>query len=354
MRLMVYPASNEISSFARYREMLKDIDSLSLVVPRGRGKEGEDFSQVDMGEFCSMPIQTNFHASLMTADTLYLPESPFQVSPSFLQKEIEDSVAKNKTIYAENLCLKELSGSSDLQLPSAAWRCPFTITKAMNPIACTIPVPVVFVMGLGPHTNKFEVQLALRKAFIQSGYRVSQIASKRMSWFFGFDSLPDDFWTCCSSAREKIIYLNRFLYDKYIEEKPDVMIIGVPGSIMPLNHLRFEEVCDMAFFYSQAVHPDLTVLCIYAHDYSQEYFNMLTTVCKYRYNVDVSQFVVAGSEAVLSFETSLSEFATVPESFVRDKLASFSSDSVKLYYALNSNDMTALGDDAIEKLIHNF
>lgn len=44
MRLLVYPASREVSGFARYKDLLTEYDEVSLCAPRGWCNEGDDFS----------------------------------------------------------------------------------------------------------------------------------------------------------------------------------------------------------------------------------------------------------------------------------------------------------------------
>lgn len=51
-------------------------------------------------------------------------------------------------------------------------------------------IPVVFIAGITPYTEKFHVQLALRKHLLDDGYKVSQIGSKAFCNLFGFHAYP--------------------------------------------------------------------------------------------------------------------------------------------------------------------
>lgn len=42
-----------------------------------------------------------------------------------------------------------------------------------------IDIPVVAVMGIGQNVQKFDLQLYLRSRFIDKGYKVSQIGTKK-------------------------------------------------------------------------------------------------------------------------------------------------------------------------------
>ena len=47
MRLMVYPASKEVSALARYRNLIKDFDEVVFVTPNHIAKDGDDFAALD-------------------------------------------------------------------------------------------------------------------------------------------------------------------------------------------------------------------------------------------------------------------------------------------------------------------
>lgn len=46
-------------------------------------------------------------------------------------------------------------------------------------------------MGIGQNVQKFDLQLYLRSRFIDKGYKVSQIGTKKISGLFGLHPLPD-------------------------------------------------------------------------------------------------------------------------------------------------------------------
>ena len=53
-----------------------------------------------------------------------------------------------------------------------------------------ITTPIMLICGLSAETNKFELQIKIRKELVNRGYLVSQIGSKNGSELFGMHSFP--------------------------------------------------------------------------------------------------------------------------------------------------------------------
>lgn len=351
MRLMIFPITKESSAFARYDEMLVDYQSVALVTLEGFGADGSDFMTIDGGGTSGKQISTNFHNELDKSDAIYFTAGAARLPSAFLKKFIEEAAAKNKRIYID-------AALTTMELPEVEVLCSdnFTCDDTFSdetPEFFLIPIPVIFVYGTGPYTNKFEVQLALRKNFIDLGYSVSQVGTRKESQFFGFSSLPDMFFNSQRTVKETVVALNRYFYSKYLSEKPEVMIVGIPGGITQVNPMRFEEMGDMAFLISQAITPDLSILCSYGHGFSEDHMNWLNNICKYRLNSPVSHFVLSNTDATLSFETHESEYMTVPMDFLRNSCTSDPKLAIDFFYALDKDSMKRLGSEVTKTLIYN-
>ncbi len=347
MRLMVYPASKEVSALARHQNLVKDFDEVVFVTPNHIANDGDDFSVLDGGMPTGISVSTSFEEELKRADAVFFAKSYISISEQALQNSMQLAKKEGKKIFSQY----NLQDGTPV-LPGEG------LTFAKNtyedmPLICDIPVPVVFVMGAGPHTNKFETQLSLYEYFQKKGYVVSHIGSKSIAGFFGVDFFTEDYCNAQISVRDKIIMLNRAIYRKYLKERPDVMIIGIPGGFMQLNPMRYEEIGDMAYIVSQAVTPDASVLCTYASDFTEEHLEWLKNVCQYRLNAPIKNLVISNTVMDISFETQQCEYTTIPLEYLKEKNPLQQCADLNMFYALDPDDMDALGTAIEDQLASN-
>lgn len=147
-----------------------------------------------------------------------------------------------------------------------------------------INVPVIAVFGVGQYTGKFSIQMYLRKYFMKEGYKVSQIGSRNDCELYGVHPFPRELF---DSGKESIILFNHYVKSIELEEKPDVLILGIPDAIMPIND---EFPCDfgvLPFEVFNAVKPDVGICTLYCGTYSKDFFDSLKTCIQYRYGISV-------------------------------------------------------------------
>ena len=79
---------------------------------------------------------------------------------------------------------------------------------------------------------------------------------------------------------------------KYIEEneKPEVIVVGIPGELLPLTKQKPGNFGIIAYEILNAVDPDFTILSLYKDEYKEEYFEEMNNLLHYRYNVDADCF----------------------------------------------------------------
>lgn len=154
-------------------------------------------------------------------------------------------------------------------------------------------VPVIAVMGIGRNVQKFDLQLYLRKKFTDRGYKVSQIGTKRISELYGFHPVPSFLFTNEYTDVEKIIAFNKTIKSLEEKEKPDVIIIGIPDSIMPLNKKHHFSFGLYAYEICNAVPPDYTIVSPAANDYNNEFYEQIGEYVKYKYNTEVDSYYIS-------------------------------------------------------------
>lgn len=157
-----------------------------------------------------------------------------------------------------------------------------------------IDVPIVAVLGIGQNVQKFDLQLYFRKRFIDKGYKVSQIGTKKISGLYGFHPLPDFIFNSSYSDVDKVYAINRIIKEISVYEKPDVILIGIPDSLLPLNNKHRFSFGLYAYEILNAVQPDFVVMSLMANDgYNDDFYSEILKMAKYKYNINIDAYFVS-------------------------------------------------------------
>lgn len=150
-----------------------------------------------------------------------------------------------------------------------------------------IDVPLVTVSGIDEKTDKFELQLELKTRLEQDGYHVLWISSREESFLCGEYPFPGFMFSTGNSETKKILMYNHFV--KYIstERKPDVILLGIPGGIMPNSKQQVGNFGITAFEVFNAITADFNILAIHCNGNNQEYLDRLLNAMKYKFSVEV-------------------------------------------------------------------
>lgn len=133
------------------------------------------------------------------------------------------------------------------------------------------------------------------KKFQEQGYKVSQVGTKRYSALFGFHVLPQfpeaPLW-------KKILLYNRYFKDIVSREDPDVLIVGVPGGIMPIDERHNELFGETAIAISKSLNPDVTILSLYLVKVDSAFLSDIEKYFRYALGVSLDYFHLSSSKLV--------------------------------------------------------
>ena len=297
---------------------------------------------IDLGEYTIKGLVVLENSNISSVDEMSMPiidvadveydafDNVIVIEPEFYRHSfIENSIKKGKNVIyieqkeKEDFDLKQLDSVSEEQ---------------------QIFVPVVFVAGTAPYTEKFHVQLALRKHLLDNGYKVSVIGSKTYSGLFGLHSFPFFMYENMDNIQKIILFKK---YVKYIEmiEQPDLIIIGIPGAIMAINKKHHFDFGITAYMVSQAVAGDYVIMSmLYGKKYTTEQLEELSRVCKYRLNFEVDSFHL--SNAWLDPSTLKDDRLKI----IKMGKKEYDQKVDKLYDLMNPDDMDKVYEDMIAKL----
>lgn len=307
-KTLIYPYDEQFSPILRNAYYPDDLEITRIVSPNGWGYGNKDAGATDSGPEIGLTITTSFEEALSDVDTVLFAQSD---RPMDYQKSIwpcMTAAIENKkniiNILNDPLCNHaELTAASNSNGKSYHAYCngAFELESEFLTLYHTneyrneplqIHSPVVFVYGLIEQVGKFDTQISLARYFTDKGYSPALVGSRDYAHLGGAIPAPDFLFGGSVQEHVKILMFNHYM--KYIESvvKPDVMIVGVPGGILPFNATAHNRFGITAYEISRAVSPDASILCTYQDDFDDDYFSQMSTMCHYRFSSPIDAFII--------------------------------------------------------------
>lgn len=262
--------------------VLHDFDNVSvkeIASPNGWGYVGEDAGD-KIGIQAGIIVKDKQDICWKQIDKLLLMPSILPLDERELQDVVELAASFQVEVVDMRVPKERVLLKSETDTPESELK--------------EIDLPIVLVIGTGERTNKFDIQLAIRDCFKQNGYHVSQIGTKGYCEYLDFHSFPE-FMYGGQPVTEGIIKFNHYVHEIANTEEADVIVIGVPGGLVPYNEKYLNDFGYLNFMVANAVKPDYVVLATVCVDYNSEYINSVTNVLQYKYEYDVDAVFISNS-----------------------------------------------------------
>lgn len=318
MKLLIFPFSEEFIHFTMYPHLLHEFTDVIPIAIKGSGLEGT-YSDIFINNLeQGYVVSSDFESALRVADAVFFGYQ-HNVKIDVYTRMIELVLVAKKRIYIEKdlfQMLPERFSYMDCDMLSFD---EIPIVSGDSNKLYRIQIPVIFVASVGETCDKYLVQLGLKNNLEKNNYKVAQWGTKTYSSLFGINPLPKYLFDL-HSARDKIISFNHHIYNRIAHEKADVAIIGIPGGIMRLNPLSFDDFGEYAFIIGNAITADTGVLCFYAIDINEELIDRTCAACLYRLNMKPRYINIASKSISLSLEKMKNELHNVPTSHIYDNI----------------------------------
>lgn len=362
-KLAIYPFNEQFNPILRHETLLNRYEIVHLISPAGWGLGGMDAGYADGGRCLGKIVTNNFDEALESCDTIVFIDSYHQLDfKQYIYPKIKQSVEASKNI----ICILDLEPivveeTGNLCKNNGVYFKYFGSKKDHNEVPnynitreniYKINTPVIFVLSISEKTHKFEIQLTLRESLIGMGYKVSQVGTRSYSNMLGFHSFPEFMYGTSVTDSMKIVMFNRFIKAIEDNEKPDVMIIGIPGGLLPFNDEFTNRFGILAFEISNAVTPDASVLCLPYNEYKQEDLEHLFISIRYKLGFDIDCYNLSNIQPdwmniAKGVEVS---FATISSDFVDEKRANLQKAGLPIYNVLNPEDAEKIVLKLVDKL----
>ncbi|WP_449602959.1 TIGR04066 family peptide maturation system protein [Paenibacillus sp. Marseille-Q9583] len=305
-KLAVYPFHKGLMPLLLTESELQNFELMYAVVPKG----WESFDEVDDTKKALICDEESFYLNdlINSVDVLLLCKPQFQVDESGYCRLTSLAEEKGKHImYVAEL--KTVLNQSTIE----GWEClnlEHPSISKQNALA-SIDVPVILIMGMGENCGKWNLQLKLSENFRNSGYKMSLISSNALSRLWGYHTIPDIIDGNDLTFSEQVESMNAYI--KYIEqaENPDVIIIGVPGSILKYSTSVPNGYGYIPFLISNAVTPDITILSLYNGNYEESHLKEMKSTCLYKYGVNIDYYHISENVCLYNPEARQLEYYSV-------------------------------------------
>lgn len=361
-KLMIYPYDDEFNPVLKHKDLLEGYRISEVVSLKGWGFCGKDagitnardklgflvtnefadrLNQCDAVLFCETRIPVDFDKIILPKVDLAAKYGKSILFAAKLEGQDYDEVLRK--CNENNVDFKYFHNGGKVWDDGNIGRFEESLLDIFT--------PVIFVFGTSQRTNKFDIQLSLRKSFMDKGYRVSQIGSRNYCELLGFHSFPS-FMSSNRSEDSKILMFNRYVKEIELTEAPDVIIIGIPGGVIPFNTKFTNKFGIFAYEVSQAVTPDASIFSSLYNEYRAEYFSMLSASVKYKLGYDIDCFNLSNNifDWIDSDYNGKEVYVTVSADIVDEKLKDFDKLDTPVGNVLNDDSAERMAEFLMDKL----
>ncbi|WP_024834414.1 TIGR04066 family peptide maturation system protein [Ruminiclostridium josui] len=357
-RLLVYPFDNDFLATIKHNELISEYEISKLVSPNGWGFVGKDAGSTGKCKETGIKVEGNFKEALGDCDAVLFIDSHLKLDfEKIVYPKMLETIKEKKNILCEikveDKIKKELAElasnngvSCDFLGDNEVWSSPEK-SEIYN-----VNTPVIFVLGVSERTSKFEIQLALRKRLIKEGYKVSQVGTKKYCELLGFHSMPSFMFGNNLSEPEKITLFNHYIKKMEKEEKPDVIIIGLPGGTMKFNNKYTCNYGITSYEISQAIIPDAAICSVLYADYKLTYFENIFKSLQYKLGFKVDCFNLSNYQFDLVRTESFGQmcYTLLDSTAVIQKIENLSGLETPVYNILDEDHADKMYNFILDKL----
>lgn len=262
-RLMIYPYSKAYEPYVLYEGLLQiEGEISSLVTPNGSGLVGK---WVCYGEK-ELEISGDYEGQLEQCDAVwFVNDEKFVLSEAMIEEKLQEAVKRGKKILFTRTSVADQGRIEEMIPTEQNMSClGKNIGKDSLDVDYCHPIdtPVLVVYGTERDTDKLAVQLALREELIRRGYRTASISSRMDGGLYGMYPMPAYMLKPMCSEGDKIRKYNHYVRQIELEEQPEILIVGIPGGVLPYDRVDHNDYGILAYEISFAVPCDAAIVCI--------------------------------------------------------------------------------------------
>jgi len=153
----------------------------------------------------------------------------------------------------------------------------------------------------------------------------------------------------------KILLFNRYVKRLEVAEKPDIIILGVPGAVQNLSEKFTMGFAVTPYLTFNAVLVDYLILCSF-FEISEDFFCKISTMCEYKFGCPVDCFHISDVivDMMSSEEKKIIITKVLNRDFTKQKLAELKDAEIQKFNILEPKNEVRLFDLITEKIAADF
>lgn len=310
MRISFFPFTPEVEGLVRNISVLNSFEIFSIISFKEDMVKLKSY-QDNTGIFCT----TSVEKGLQQTDCLVLLPKCLEPQWDKYYDCINYATQHNITIYGGQELVNRLPEEGYRNFANLLHNDVTLTSKIEDDKLLDANIPIIAVLGLGGNCGKFECELELKRYIDSLGYQCLALASNPLGSFVDMELLPDFLYDNSFSLPEKILRFNRYVHTLCVKRNPDVLLVSVPGGIIPLSETEANYFSEIPLIISMALHIDLGILAVYFNT-ERKSLNKLVQLCQQRYSVSIKAFYLSRQATILDPETEKMQFMFLSDKYI--------------------------------------
>lgn len=210
-----------------------------------------------------------------------------------------------------------------------------------------INTPIIYICGLYEGVGKFELQLMILKELRERNISTVQIGTREEFAAFGIHTMPIYMTDETVVDKKKILMLNNYLKELEKTEKPELIVLGVPGELYfpSFNYVAGCGLLALDCFY--ATEPDVLVVALPYEEYTKNNLMQIAENIESKFGIKVDAFVRT-NKRFLYEETEIAQKCTYLT--ISEKDMNHSEQCNDYIFELKQSHIKVMVDDILSKL----
>lgn len=296
--LFIYPYTEEITPLIKARSSLLKYEILKI------GCLPEDKNYLKR-RFPDLEIISGYKEGIDSSDA-FLPNYDI---PDYMSKELECS-----KIYALEM-QKKIIKPDDYFLENENFK-GYQMEQ--------IEIPIIAIVGQGERCSKLETLLQVQKTITECGYDVLGVSANTFSRIFGLEKIPSYFLDENVGFAKKVFNFNQYISCLCRKKKPDLLLLDIPGGILPVGDAEYFHFGEMALVTSEAIQVDVAIFNFHYNVYKMtdkergHYIQEIKKYCTEKYQFPVEFCCVCSQYVKTDTEGRKMECLYLKDSFLRE------------------------------------